>query len=209
MNHRRQRQAYETLLAEGDVAAVASQVSIPEVVALVERRGSETDRLRTLDRVMRTANGRRAFELLQAATFAVKPPISVERRYAIPLALAALLVIGAAAGGLMMMRTDRVSEAMLSTRQDVVVLQGPANDVEVTDEVTFSWRSVSGARSYDLEIMDDGNLVVFSRSLGTNTIALSLRELLRPGASYQWRVSAIREQDSLVSRPRTLRLTAR
>jgi hypothetical protein len=209
MNHRRQRLAYESLLNDGAQDGDAPIVPVAEVVALVERRGPEIERLRILDRVMRTAEGRRSYELLQAATFAVRPAPSVERRYAIPLALAALLVLGAAAGGLIMMRTDRVSEAMLNARADVLVLQSPAADARVSDEVTFSWRSVNGASGYDLEILDDENLVVLSRSLGTNTISIALREHLRAGATYQWRVSAIRPTDSLVSRPRKLHLLLR
>jgi hypothetical protein len=209
MNHRRQRLAYESLLTDGAQDGEAPVVPVADVVALVERRGPEIERLRTLDRVMRTAEGRRTYELLQAATFAVRPAPSVERRYAIPLALAALLVLGAAGGGLFMMRSRTVSEAMRTVRADVVVLQSPAADAEVADEATFSWRSVNGATGYDLEILDDQNIVVLSRALGTNTISIALREHLRAGATYQWRVSAIRPTDSLVSRPRKLRLLVR
>jgi hypothetical protein len=209
MNHRRQRLAYESLLTDGAQDDDAPVVPAAEVVALVERRGPEIERLKTLDRVMRTSDGRRTYELLQAAAFAVRPAPSVERRYAIPLALAALLVLGAAGGGFFMMRTRGVSEAMMSARADVLVLTTPAANAEVLDEATFGWRSVNGASGYDLEILDDQNIVVLSRSLGSNTISIALRDHLRPGVTYQWRVSALRQTDSLVSRPRKLRLSER
>ena len=57
MNHRRQRLAYESLLNDGAQDGDAPVVPVAEVVALVERRGPEIERLRILDRVMRTAEG--------------------------------------------------------------------------------------------------------------------------------------------------------
>jgi hypothetical protein len=93
MNDEHLRDAYERGLPANDGSPALDDVEAERLRRLVEREGSEEERLRTLDSQLASAEGRRELEIAWAAARAARPPIPVWRRYAVAAAL--LLVVGA------------------------------------------------------------------------------------------------------------------
>ena len=155
---------------------------------LVEKRGSEEERLRTLDHVMGCARCREEFEMLRATILA-----GHRTRSAIPLktlAVAASIVFLAASGLLYRAVTgggDR--EADVYRSGPGVVLVSPAGEIP-RGPVSFSWRSVPGTLRYQVDVIDSAGRAVFSTNTADTSFALPDSVRLVTGAGYTWSVRA-------------------
>src|SRR5689334_266104 len=87
MNDERLRDAYERGLPPNDGAASLDDVSAERLRRLVEREGSESERLRTLDVALSSAEGRRELEIAWAAARAARPRQRSWQRFAIAASL--------------------------------------------------------------------------------------------------------------------------
>src|SRR5678809_1516512 len=77
MNDERLREAYERGLPPSDDARTLDDVQAERLRRLVEHEGSEGERLRTLDMMLSTAEGRRELELVWAVARSGDSPISL------------------------------------------------------------------------------------------------------------------------------------
>jgi hypothetical protein len=152
-------------------------VSPDALMTLVEREGSETDRLGILDHVISCPDCHREFELLRAvragrdADPAVDPVRSSGPRdrsgWWMALAASLVLVIGAGVvsqviwGGAQ--RTVRGSE-------DVVELVGFQNGPDGGRALT--WHAVSGALSYRVEVLDARGELLYAAELADTVLTL-------------------------------------
>ena len=201
---------------EGAPGAHGERCPTPEaVLALVRREGSEDARLATLDQVMSCAACRRELDLLRAIDAAgegtadarstddgvipLRPrgPTTLSWRRALPLALAASLVLAIGVG--VRGRVDRTTagsdtDVMRGDAGAVVMLITP-EDADTTvapgAPVTFAWRPDPGAVRYVLEVLDADARVVIGQS--TTDTVVTLRDLSRltPGTDYRWWVRAV------------------
>jgi hypothetical protein len=92
MNDHQMRDAYDASLRAQDDSTAGAPIPLERVAALVGREGNEADRLRTLDVLMSSAEGRREFEVAWAAARAAQRPARPWWR-ANGVAAAALLVV--------------------------------------------------------------------------------------------------------------------
>lgn len=199
------RALYGRLLAERSARGVREEVPVEELVAVVERRGSEEERARVLNRVLKTVEGRRELDLVRAAVVAARPP--ARRSYWMPMSIAAGLLI-AVAGGTMLLRNRPTDDVMRGT-SSAIVLASPSEPVSDTLPVLFAWRRVPTAHSYEIELVNDAGDLVFQRALTDTTVVLPRDVALKPGATYLWRVIARTPAGSASSESRRLDVRAR
>ena len=95
MNDERLRDAYERGLPAHDGSSSLDDVSAERLRRLVEAKGNESERLRTLDVALSTAEGRRELEIAWAAARAARPPRRSWQRYAVAAGL--IIVAGCSA----------------------------------------------------------------------------------------------------------------
>ena len=185
---------------------------LERVQALVEGRGSEEERLATLDAVMSTPEGAREFELLRAlaanrpagvrawrlprlltpqATNGTRPdivPAWRRPRVLAPLAAAAVLVL--AAVPLVLHYTTMPAPEALRDVSDVPILQSPAQETPAAQAGTFRWSAVSGARAYVLEILTASGQPLFTMHTTSTSATLPADVVIAPGVEYFWWVGA-------------------
>ena len=95
MNDEQLREAYERGLPAHDGSSSLDDVSAERLRRLVEAEGNESERLRTLDVALSTAEGRRELEIAWAAARAARPPRRSWQRYAAAAGL--ILIAGSSA----------------------------------------------------------------------------------------------------------------
>ena len=205
MNENDMRALYERLLAERSARGVREEVPIEDLVAVVERRGSEEERARVLNRALKTAEGRRELDLVRAAVVAARQPAPLS--FLMPMAIAAGLLI-MFAGGIMLWRFRPTSDVMRGA-SGAIELASPVEPVSDTLPVLFVWRRVPAALSYEIELVNDAGDLVFQRALTDTTVALPRDVALKPGATYLWRVIARTSAGSSSSESRRLEVRAR
>ena len=98
MNDEKLRDAYERGLPRSDGSPALDDVSAERLRRLVEGEGSESERLRTLDVALSSAEGRRELEIAWAAARAARPPRRSWQRFT--LAASVLIVVGLGASTL-------------------------------------------------------------------------------------------------------------
>jgi hypothetical protein len=200
------RQAYERLMRARDATRRDDAVPIEAMLALVERRGSDEERLRTLDAVMRSAEARAELEVLRAAAGAV-PVVPSEharvlRRW-IPIAAAAVLVVVAS---LVMRAPTPSADTMRGGDANAIVLVGP-DAMSAGAPRPFVWRSTAGVSRYTFELLDADGAVVHTATTRDTMLALPPAVRLVAGADYRWVVRADAESGrTLTAVPRALRV---
>jgi hypothetical protein len=71
------------------------------------------------------------------------------------------------------------------------ILSIPAAGANVPGkQITFQWNAVSGANMYEIEIFNEGNGSIFSRTLVTDATTLIQRGFPDDSSSFKWRVKA-------------------
>ncbi|MDQ6827785.1 MAG: hypothetical protein M3081_02855 [Gemmatimonadota bacterium] len=188
--------AYRRALAERDDERASCPA--PETIAeLVEQRGEEQLRLRTLDHVMGCERCRQEFELLRALRGVgrdARQRVSPQRW-----AIAAALVV--AVGGALLWRAPW--SAPWSASRDVVrggagagQLVAPSGEVDAVIAREYTWHSIAGAASYTLEVTDTlGEVRVHLVTHDTTASAPPGAKLVAE-QPYVWSVTASRTDGS-------------
>lgn len=192
MNDDDLKRAYAASLAAGRPASRQACPSPEALLALVERRGSELERLATLDHAMACEACRRDLELLRAIESAGAPSGAGRFGFSAPVRAAAavvLMIVGGAAAALLLRRepSDTPMRGGAS-----IGLVAPTGEVRLEDARTFTWRQVPGARGYDVEVLTAAGDSVFSgRATDTDTtLRLPDAAPFAPGREYVWSVRA-------------------
>jgi hypothetical protein len=204
----RLRELYAAALATGRTGS--GQHPAPEALAALARReGPEATRLAVLDHVMACPACRREFDLVRAVEGAGAAAGAVRRgrpAWLLPTALAATVLVAVGLGE----HALRSGEADVPRggKADIELLQpGPQAPAGAT--VTFAWRPVSGARRYELELLDStGNLAAAAATSDTTAEPPAVAAL-PPGAYRWWIRTTTMDARTLQSELRGLRLRAR
>lgn len=176
------------------------------LLAVVEQRGPEAERLATINHATACADCAEELELLRASR------VVRDRARLSPtgLALAASLVLAAGLGYYTLAR----SRAPAAT-DDSDPMRGAAGDIQLVSPTasaprldTLVWRSVTSATSYAIELRrDDGSLVTRATSADT-VFVLPDSARMGPGSTVYWTVSArLADGTELRSAARRVRLT--
>ena len=157
---------------------------------LVDRLGSEADRLDTLDHVMACAECRRDFELLRAVREArdeAAPARRVVTSRVLALAASAVVLFGA---GLVWQLNRGPSVDVLRGGERVFTLVAPAGTVGVGDPIDFVWRAATDVVRYRFEILDAAGALVFDTTTKDTALTFEPASVLRVGEEYRWWVRA-------------------
>ena len=181
------REVYSRIMRQRDAAGRADAVPVEQMQALLERRGSEDERVRTLDAIMRDQDTRADFEILRAAYEAAPARVA---SFPVPYAIAAALVVMVGSG--LWLRSRAPAPDVVRGPIPTVGVVGPGPTAEAAAPLRFTWRRAADTKAYSLQVVDvDGN-VAYS-VITTDTIAAmpdSVR--LVPDKEYRWWVEAER-----------------
>ena len=199
------RDVYARIMRQRDATGRASSVSIEEMQAVLERRGSEDDRVRTLDAIMRDHETRADFEILRAA-YETAPARTAS--FPIPYAIAAALVLMVGSG--LWLRSRSPEPDVMRGRVPEVSIAAPGLTAPAGAPLRFVWHPRSDATLYSLQLVDtDGNLAYTTLTPDT-AVALPDSVRLGPDKEYRWWVEANRATEGTVkSQVRSLRIVAR
>ena len=206
------RKAYERALDARRVTGREACVSPEAMLSLLRREGSEEQRLERLDHVMGCGACRSEFELLRsieqagAATTerAAHAVLQFSRRFAVPLALAASLILVVTVG--QRLRSPGGADVERGSTNGLTLL-GPPPEIPPGTWPTFAWKPVPGAQSYELELLDEKGTVVFGAKTSETSVTMSDPLLIAPGKSYHWWVRATTASgDQRASAARSLRV---
>jgi hypothetical protein len=194
MNDHELRDAYERSLQANEQVTPASQLPLDRLQSLVDQSGTEAERLRSLDVLMSSAEGRREFEVAWAAARAARErdTRSFAQRPAIRwFAAAAMLVIAVGSGAVWMNQRDtEAATERLRGGESPVQLVAPGTDNVPERRVRFTWRSVANAKEYTLVVVDTAGGDVFATNTRDTSVTLPDSLSLRSGAQYLWWVQA-------------------
>lgn len=200
------RRAYSRQLAERTPVSRTECASPDDLVALVERRGDEDARLRTLDHVMSCGACRPEFELLRSAMRASSELAAMElgvpssRAPSSPrwissqmgLAAAAVLVIALGTWAVVRMSGDASQEQVMRGGEAVVLVE-PAQNSTAASPARFVWHRVPSASNYDFEVRSSAGDVMFATRTADTALVLPADKKLEPGKDYVWSVGALLE----------------
>ena len=185
------REVYRRALDARRVSGRELCVAPEAMLSVLRREGAEEQRLEVLDHVMGCGACRSEFELLRsieqagAGTPERAGPTLLRSlpRFAVPLALAASLILVVTVG--QRLRSPEASDVERGT-MDGVTLIGPPPEIAEGIPLTFAWKPVPGAQSYELEVLDENGAVVWGAGTSKTSVTLSDPRLLPPGNSYRW-----------------------
>ena len=181
----------------------------PEAIqALVRREGDEAARLATLDHAMSCGECRTELDLLRTVEEAGVRSGAVaapgRRRWMMPAALAATLLVAVALGRVALKPSEDTVRSDDATRVELVA---PGAEVPAGAPVRFAWRPVEGASRYRLEVLNEsGDLAIEAETRDTMLTSDSAASLA-PG-TYQWWVIALSPAPGPRSELRRLRVVA-
>lgn len=185
------REAYRRAVdARAREAGERSACPPPEALeALVERTGTEAQRLRTLDHVMACASCRPEFELLRSIGAAHLRAAPARRRPTwqrpLTLALAASVMFAVVLGPGRSVWNDWRSDAVRSGGPGIVLAQPADGATAGAEPLRFTWRPAGGATSYTLEIMtSEGSVRHAATTRDTTTVVSEIMSL--PPGDYRW-----------------------
>jgi len=195
MNDERLRDAYERGLPRSDASPTLDDVSAERLRRLVEQEGPESERLRTLDVALSTAEGRRELEIAWAAARAARPPRRSWQRYAV--AASILVVVGASA--LLVRRLATPSDTVLRGNDSPVTLVAPVGEVRPDRATRFLWRAVGNAERYQIVVVDTTGTELYAAETRDTAMSLPDSVKLLPGHAYLWWVQARLTDQSTVT----------
>jgi len=196
MNDEQLRDAYERGLARSHGSSSLDDLSAERLRRLVEREGNESERLRTLDIALSTAEGRQELEIAWAAARAARPRRRAWFRYAAAASL--LLIVGTS--GLWLRQRANVSEPVLrGGSESPVTLLAPVGNVTSQHASRFTWRSVDKVDRYLLVVVDTTGAELFAAETRDTSLALPDTVRLAPGRAYLWWVQARLTDQSTVT----------
>ena len=161
-------------------------VSLEALLAVVEKRGTENERLRAINHAMACAECAEELELLRA-TRVVRDRARVPN---IAFALAASVLLAAGLGYYTLGRrqAERPNDDLTRGTAGEVHLVSPSANATAID--TLVWHAVTGATSYRLELRsDDGQLLTRGTTTDTTFAVPDGARVTRRSVVY-WTVSA-------------------
>lgn len=183
MNDEKLREAYERGLSGGGVQPPLDDLAAERLRRLVEREGSEAERLHTIEELLSTAEGRQDLEIAWAASRAASPRPSAIPAWA-RAAAGLLLVVGATATWMVTRPEGNVVRG-----ESPVQLVTPLGEQSIDRARRFAWRPVDGAVTYQLVLVDSAGADVFATE--TADTAVTLPDSVRLNATtYLWWVQA-------------------
>jgi hypothetical protein len=195
MNDERLRDAYERGLPGHDGSPALDDVAAERLRRLVEREGSEEERLRTLDSMLSSAEGRRELEIAWAAARAARPSRPTWRRYSV--AAAVLVSVGLAG---VWWRLESAQEIdVLRGGESPITLVAPLGSVSSASPARFVWRAIARAERYTLVLVDTAGTELYASETRDTAVALPDSVRLEPGRAYLWWVQARRTDQSTVT----------
>lgn len=203
MNDERLRAVYDRILT--DSRGTTDEPTPEQLLALAEGRGTDAERLRTLDRVMRSENSRRDFELLRTASAAMRPRPRMATRWRMVAAAAIVLVV---AGTATVTLRQRSTENVMRGSERSVTLATPNDSPAASGPLVFAWRRVEGATRYEVELVEASGTLVKMDTVADTTWAPPPSVHLTPGVEYRWWVRAtLADGTTLEAPPRRLVLS--
>ena len=205
------REAYQRALDARRVSGREACVSPEAMLSLLRREGTEEQRLEVLDHVMACGPCRSEFELLRAieqvgarTTEVARPAVSPMRRLAVPLALAASLILVVTVGQRL---GSTGSPDVERGSSDGFALLEPPPEIAPGISPTFTWKPVPGAQSYELEVLNEAGTVVWGARTSETSVTLSDPRVLTAGKTYRWWVrTTTAGGDQRASAVRSLRI---
>ncbi|HEY7481646.1 MAG TPA: hypothetical protein VH680_14115 [Gemmatimonadales bacterium] len=168
--------------------APSACVSPEQILAVIQREGSEAERMGTLEHVMSCAACHREYQWLTAVDQAGTEANATERRTAWwrgrPLALAASLLAVVAAGLLVQGRIRTSTEPVRGLSGHIVLISP-----EITPapgDLTFVWRRAAGASGYVLEVQRLDGAIAYSDTTRDTLLTLGAVDQVLPGEEYRW-----------------------
>lgn len=206
INDEKLREAYERGLPPGDDRAPLDDLAGERLRRLVEREGSDAERLHTVDALLSSAEGRRDLEIAWAAERAARPRARSALLWRI--AAGVVLVLGVPSLFLLTARDDERG----TERGDAspVVLIAPLGTSSARQADHFVWRAVANADRYTLVVVDVNGNEVFARETGDTAVTLPDSVRLHTGGTYLWWVQAhTRLGESLTAVTQRVRIEGR
>jgi len=195
MNDEQLRDAYERGLPPSDGSPSLDDVSAERLRRLVEREGDESERLRTLDMMLSTAEGRRELEIAWAAARAARPAQRSWRRWTIA---ASLLLIAGSSGLWWRQRERNIDEAMRGSESPVTLI-APLGEVREDRATRFVWHAVGKAERYVLVVVDTAGTELYASETRDTALVLPDSVRLLPSRAYLWWVQARLSDQSTVT----------
>jgi hypothetical protein len=184
------------------------------LLALVQREGTEEDRLATMDHVMSCAECHQEYQWLNGVSDAAlqaegrSGAATAGRWWArpAPLALAASMVL---AVGAALLLTRRGPELERGHTGAIDVIAPSANAPAPAEQpLLFVWRPLSGASRYILEVQRADGSVAFSDSTADTILSITDPARVLPESEYRWWVRETTDgAEPRSSALQTLRLT--
>jgi len=195
MNDERLREAYERGLPTSDNARTLDDVQAERLRRLVEREGSEDERLRTLDMMLSTAEGRRELEIAWAAARAARPRRISWQRFAVAASLA--VVVGSSA---LVVAHRRAGDVEIARGGDSpITLVAPVGVVPPPRATHFAWRAIARAERYQLVVVDTTGAELYATDTRDTALVLPDSVRLVSGRTYLWWVQATLADHSTVT----------
>jgi hypothetical protein len=211
----RLQQLYARRVATRGTGGGPPCVSLEAILAVVQRQGSEEDRLATLEHVMSCAACHSEYQWLmavdQAAAETEATPGATQRQAwwrGAPLAMAAsLAAIGAAVvlSGILHPGAERERGAA-----NDIALIAPGGRASGDAPIAFTWKALPGVSRYVLEVQRPDGSVVLADTTADTVIVVADPVRRLPESNYRWWVREVTDGAELRSSPfRGLRLTGR
>lgn len=202
MTEQELRRLYAALQNDRRSGAGAPTVPLENVLAAVEGRGSEEERIATIEAALAHPVSAREMEMLRAlAANRRSVPAFQWRTATLILAAAAVVAVVAVPVTRDLLRSD--TSGIVRDGAGEAVLLGPPEQATVENSRTFRWHGVSGARVYALEILTSSGTLVFTTRTADTTVTLPSDVRLAPGVEHQWWITA--EMSDGTQRPSAFR----
>jgi hypothetical protein len=174
----------------------ANHASPEALLALVEREGSEDERLATLEHVMACGSCHREYEWLtavnEAGLEAAGAAGGTQRRAwwrSAPLALAASIAVvgaGVALSGVLRGGAERER----GTRSDITLVS-PGMRAVAGAPLTFAWRPLAGASRYVLELQRADGSIAIADTTADTLVTLTQPSAVLSDSAYRWWVREV------------------
>jgi hypothetical protein len=196
MNDERLSGIYQQILARTSQASPGTGVTPEEMLAVIERRVPDAERLRILDRVMQSEETRQDFELLRTAMAASRPARLAVPRWAVAAAAVVLLTTG----GLVVWRVA-TPDSVLRGSGSNIELTAPHDSPAVSAPLVFAWRRVPRAVSYEIELVEGSGTLVHIGTVQDTTWTPPESVHLASGVEYRWWVRATLDDGTTIEAP--------
>lgn len=192
----RLQELYARRVASRGAGGADAHATPEAILAVVQREGSETERLATLDHVMSCAACHREYEWLKAvdqAGFEVEAgaaggqgrPWWQGRTLALAASLA--MAVGAAVAVSSVLRSGPERER--GAVEDIALI-APGPRATARGPLTFVWRAVPGLSHYVLEIQRADGSVAYADTTRDTVVTIEPGRLL-PDTEYRWWVREV------------------